>query len=111
VPVGHLTPGRNRGQPVSARPVPGSASLPVQGRGADRIRADRTVIIMTMQVCYHRSHRCRAAGQAGARLGRLATVLVAVIAGLLASAAAANPVPVGTGAPSPSTRPRPRPSG
>ena len=42
-----------------------------------------------------------AAGQAGARLGRLAAVLAAVISGLLASAAAtaafANPVPYGDG--------------
>ena len=57
---------------------------------------------MTAQLSDHRSRHWRATGQAGARLGRLATVLAAVIAGLLASAAAAtaafaNPVPVGDG--------------
>jgi MFS family permease len=49
-----------------------------------------------------------AAGQASARLGRLATVLAAVISGLLAPAAAAtaaiaNPKPIGDGGASPST--------
>ena len=68
---------------------------------------------MTTQLSDHRSRHWRAAGQAGARLGRLATVLAAVISGLLASAAAAtaafaNPVPVGDGgilpiAPAPAT--------
>jgi len=65
---------------------------------------------MTRQLSHHRSRHWRAAGQAGARLGRLATVLAAVISGLLASAAAAfaNPVPVGDGgilpiAPAPAT--------
>jgi hypothetical protein len=57
---------------------------------------------MTTQLSHHRSRHWAAAGQAGARLGRLATVLAAVISGLLASAAAttaafANPVPVGDG--------------
>jgi hypothetical protein len=68
---------------------------------------------MTTQLSDHRSRHWRSTGQAGARLGRLATVLAAVIAGLLASAAAAtaafaNPVPVGDGgilpiAPAPAT--------
>ena len=57
---------------------------------------------MTTQFSHHRSRPWAAAGQAGARLGRLATVLAAVICGLLASAAAAtaafaNPVPYGDG--------------
>jgi hypothetical protein len=57
---------------------------------------------MTTQLSLYRSRHWRAAGQAGARLGRLATVLAAAIAGLLASAAAAtaafaNPVPYGDG--------------
>jgi hypothetical protein len=57
---------------------------------------------MTTQLSHRRSRHWAAAGQAGARLGRLATVLAAVIAGLLASAAAAtaafaNPVPYGDG--------------
>ena len=48
--------------------------------------------------------------QARARLGRLATVLAAVISGLLASvavvtAAFANPKPIGDGAPSPRAGP------
>jgi hypothetical protein len=47
-----------------------------------------------------------ATGQAGARLGRLATVVAAVISGLLASAVAAtaafaNPIPIGDGGPVP----------
>jgi hypothetical protein len=68
---------------------------------------------MTTQLSDHRSRHWRATGQAGARMGRLATVLAAVISGLLASAAAAtaafaNPVPVGDGgilpvAPAPAT--------
>jgi hypothetical protein len=78
---------------------------------AGRIRADRTTI-MTTQFPHHRSRHWAPAGQAGARLGRLATVLAAVISGLLASAAAtaafANPVPYGDGgtlriAPAPAT--------
>jgi hypothetical protein len=57
---------------------------------------------MTTQFSHHLSRHWTATGQAGARLGRLATVLAAVIVGLLASAAAAtaafaNPVPVGDG--------------
>ena len=68
---------------------------------------------MTTQFSHYRSRHWMATGQAGARLGRLATVLAAVISGLLASAAAAtaafaNPVPVGDGgtipiAPAPAT--------
>jgi hypothetical protein len=67
---------------------------------------------MTTQFSHHRSRHWAAAGQAGARLGRLAAVLAAVISGLLASAATsafANPVPYGDGAPSQSRRPRPPP--
>jgi hypothetical protein len=62
---------------------------------------------MTTQFSHHRSRPWAAAGQPSARLGRLATVLAAVIAGLLASAAAAataafaNPVPIGDGGPIP----------
>jgi hypothetical protein len=61
---------------------------------------------MTTQLSHYRSRPWAAAGQAGARLGRLATVLATVIAGLLASAAAAtaafaNPVPIGDGGPIP----------
>jgi hypothetical protein len=68
---------------------------------------------MTKPFSHYRSRRWRATGQAGARLGRLATILAAVISGLLASAAAAtaaftNPKPVGDGgtipiAPAPAT--------
>ncbi|HEV3287968.1 MAG TPA: hypothetical protein VG123_03150 [Streptosporangiaceae bacterium] len=57
---------------------------------------------MTTQLPYQRSRHSMAARQAGARLGRPATVLAAVIAGLLASvtaatAAFANPIQVGDG--------------
>jgi hypothetical protein len=70
---------------------------------------------MTTQLSHYRSRHWSTTGHAGARLGRLATVLAAVISGLLASAAAAtaafaNLKPIGDGAPSPSRRPR-RPSG
>jgi hypothetical protein len=68
---------------------------------------------MTTQLSHYRSRHWMATGQAGARLGRLATVLAAVISGLLASAAAAtaafaNPKPIGDGgtvplAPAPAT--------
>ena len=69
---------------------------------------------MTTPFSHYRSRRWRATGQAGARLGRLAAVLAAVISGPLASAAAAataafaNPVPYGDGgilpiAPAPAT--------
>jgi hypothetical protein len=69
---------------------------------------------MTAQRSHHRSRHWLAGGQAGVRLGRLATVLAAALVGLLASAAAAtaafaNPVPYGDGAPSRSRRPRPPP--
>jgi hypothetical protein len=61
---------------------------------------------MTTQLSHYRSRPWRATGQPGARLGRLATVLAAVLAGLLASAAAATaafatPVPIGDGGPIP----------
>jgi len=68
---------------------------------------------MTTQLSHYLSHyrsrRWRATGQAGARLGRLATILAAVICGLLApaiaaTAAFANPKPIGDGGASPSTR-------
>ncbi len=57
---------------------------------------------MTTQLPYQRPRDPMAARQAGARLGRLATALAAVIGGLLASvtaatAAFATPVPVGDG--------------
>ena len=57
---------------------------------------------MITQLSHQRSRHWMATRQAGARLGRLATVLAAVISGLLASAAAAtaafaNPIPVGDG--------------
>jgi hypothetical protein len=61
---------------------------------------------MTTQLSPHRSRRSRDTRHSGARLGRLATVLAAVISGLLASAAAATaafartamiPVPTGGG--------------
>ena len=58
---------------------------------------------MTTQRFHHqRSRRWLAARTAGARLGRLAAVLAAAVAGLLASAAAAtaasaNPIPIGDG--------------
>ena len=45
---------------------------------------------MTTQLSPHHSRRSRDTRHAGARLGRLATVLAAVISGLLASAAAAT---------------------
>ena len=55
---------------------------------------------MTTQRSHHRSRHWMATRQAGARLGRLASVLAAVIAGLLAStaivpAAFAQPIPIG----------------
>jgi hypothetical protein len=55
---------------------------------------------MTTQFFHYRSRHWLAAGQPGVRLGRLATVLAAAIAGLLASVAAAtaafaNPIPHG----------------
>jgi len=61
---------------------------------------------MTTPLSHHRPRLQMATWQAGARLGRLATVLAAVIAGLLASAAAAtaafaNPIPVGDGGTNP----------
>jgi MFS family permease len=56
----------------------------------------------TQRFHHHRSRHWLAAWTADARLGRLATVLAAAVAGLLASAAAAtaafaNPIPVGDG--------------
>jgi hypothetical protein len=61
---------------------------------------------MTTQLSHHRSRHWMATVMAGARLGRLATVLAAVISGLLASAVAAtaavaNPIPIGDGDTSP----------
>ena len=56
---------------------------------------------MSTQLFHHqRSRHWMAAWTAGPRLGRLATVLAAAVAGLLASAAAAtaavaNPIPIG----------------
>jgi hypothetical protein len=55
---------------------------------------------MNTQRSHHRSRHWIAIRQAGARLGRLASVLAAVIAGLLASAAIvpaafAQPIPIG----------------
>jgi hypothetical protein len=54
---------------------------------------------MTTQHFHHRPRPWMAARQAGARLGRLTTVLAAVIGALLASAvaAAAQPMPIGYG--------------
>ena len=65
---------------------------------------------MTTQLSHQRPRPWMATRKAGARLGRLATVLAAVISGLLASAAAAtaafaNPVPVGDGGPPPGAGP------
>ena len=62
---------------------------------------------MTTQLSHHRSRHWMATGMA-ARLGRLATVLAAVMSGLLASAVAAtaafaNPVPIGDADTSPIT--------
>jgi hypothetical protein len=56
----------------------------------------------TQRSHHHRPRHWMATEQAGLRLGRLATVLAAVISGLLASAAAAtaafaNPIPIGDG--------------
>ena len=56
----------------------------------------------TQRFRHHRSRHWLAARTAGARLGRLATVLAAAVAGLLASAAVAtaafaNPTPIGDG--------------
>jgi|HubBroStandDraft_3_1064219.scaffolds.fasta_scaffold499359_1 hypothetical protein len=55
---------------------------------------------MTTQSSHHRSRRWMAAGAAGHRLSRLATVLATAISGLLVSAVAAtaafaNPIPIG----------------
>ena len=59
---------------------------------------------MTTPFSHHRSHPWMATRKAGARLGQLATVLAAVIAGLPASAAAVpaafagtDPIPDPTG--------------
>ena len=68
---------------------------------------------MNTQRSHHQSRYWMATGQAGARVGRLATVLAAVISGLLASAAIvpaafAQPIPIGNdGAP---TTPVPPPT-
>jgi hypothetical protein len=61
---------------------------------------------MSTPLSRHHPLPWRTTGKAGPRLGRLATVLAAVIAGLLASAAAAtaavaNPTPVGDGGTTP----------
>jgi hypothetical protein len=61
---------------------------------------------MSTPLWYRRPHPGMATRNAGARLAQLATVLAAVIAGLLASAAAAtaafaNPIPVGDGGTTP----------
>jgi hypothetical protein len=57
---------------------------------------------MSTQRSHHQPRHWMAPRHAGARLGRLAAVLAAVISGLLASAAAAtaafaNPIPIGDG--------------
>ena len=55
---------------------------------------------MITSLSHHRPRRPMATRRAGARLGRLAAVLAAVISGLLgsaAAAAAAEPIPVGNG--------------
>ncbi len=57
---------------------------------------------MSTQRSHHRSRHWMATRPAGARLGRLATVLAAVITSLLlasaaAAAAFANPIPIGDG--------------
>lgn len=57
---------------------------------------------MITQRSHQRPHSAMTTWKAGARLGRLAAVLAAVISGLLASAAAAtaafaNPIPIGDG--------------
>jgi len=64
---------------------------------------------MTTQLSHHRPRPWIASRQAGARLGRLATALAAVIAGLLASAATATaafaqPKPIGDGGTTPAIR-------
>ena len=53
---------------------------------------------MITSLSHHRPRRPMATRRAGARLGRLAAVLAAVISGLLgsAAAAAAEPIPVGS---------------
>ena len=61
---------------------------------------------MTTPLPHHRPRPWMATRKAGARLGRLATVLAAVISGLMASAAAATaafaqPIPVGDGGTTP----------
>ena len=63
---------------------------------------------MITQLSHQRLRSGMATRKAGVRLGRLATVLAAVISGLLASAAAAtaafaNPIPVGDGGAIPGT--------
>src|ERR1700722_16221986 len=84
--------------------MPGRASLPVQGRESrPDSTADRTTIMSTQRFRHQRSRHWLTAWTAGARLRRLATVLAAVVTGLLASAAAAtaafaNPTPIGDGA-------------
>ena len=63
---------------------------------------------MTTPLSHHRPSPWMATRKAGARLRRLATVLAAVMVGLLASAAAATaafaqPIPVGDGGTTPTT--------
>jgi hypothetical protein len=68
---------------------------------------------MNTQCSHHRSRYWMATGQAGAHVSRLATVLAAVISGLLASAAIvpaafAQPIPIGNdGAPTTPVPPPP----
>lgn len=101
--MGHLTPSCRRAQEGSvgvcrAHTRHGNLS----GRGPhEPARSEQMgTTIMTTQLSHHRSRHWMATGIAGARLGRLATVLAAVISGLLASAVAAtaafaNPIPIG----------------
>ena len=98
-PVGHLTPGRKRGQPASACCMAARTRLSEEGRESrpDPARKD-----------HDHGHKAFSPpippvdGLPARRrtLGRLATVLAAVISGLLAStaivpAAFAQPIPIG----------------
>ena len=93
--------------------MPGRASLPVQGRES-RPDPSRQETTMSTQLSHQRSRHWMATRQAGPRLGRLATVLAAVISGLLASVPLPRPRSLtryrsGTGTPSPSSPARDRP--
>ena len=98
-PVGHLTPAARKGSAGLCRAHARAREPAGTGRESRPDPSRRTTIMIT-QRSHHRSRPWMATRQAGARLGRLATLLAAVISGLLASAAIvpaafAQPIPIG----------------